>query len=101
MAKENRCIVANSVAAAVEYLLNNPGYFVLDLVECHPGYEGGRPWATLDVSPDAVFPMWPGVPPFRGDTSKRGQSGVWIGAMQSDRRHALTLVINRARKMSA
>lgn len=59
----------------------------------------GEPWARLDIKPTtdtarSIFPTGPtGV---RGDTRKRGQSGVMI---QGTDTAAILTVINRARKM--
>lgn len=61
----------------------------------------GRVWATFDVSPmtdtqRAIFPNHPGG--FRGDTNRRGQSGVMFRPGANDSR-ALATVVERARRM--
>ena len=61
--------------------------------------ENGTPWAHVEVSPmtntmRSAFPVDShGV---RGDTRKRGQSGVMFGKRDTD---ALILVLRRAQKM--
>ena len=67
--------------------------------------ERGNPWAVVDISPmtdsaRAIFPCYPDPDfgGFRGDTAKRGQSGVIVYSGR-DNSHALTTVIERARRM--
>ena len=63
--------------------------------------ENGAPWAHVEVRPltdtsRSAFPVCAeGV---RGDTRKRGQSGVIVGPGSSDR--ALRVVVERARRMA-
>lgn len=67
--------------------------------------EAGEPWATVTVSPmtntrRSVFPNYLDTTT-RGDTRKRGQSGVHYVAGSAESRHALVTVIERARRMRA
>ena len=62
--------------------------------------ENGHPWATVEVSPStnhqrSAFPT--SLSGVRGDTRKRGQSGVMFNA--SNARDVLPIVIERARRM--
>lgn len=62
--------------------------------------ENGRPWAMLDLSPAtdtqrSVFPL--DAAGVRGDTRRRSHAGVMFS--RSNARDALSLVIERARRM--
>lgn len=96
MARPGRALVAKSAAALSAYLLDpaNRDYYTLQVSES----EGAQPWATLDVAPDCIFPTYQDGT--RGDTSKQGQAGVWLGAtMPATRAHAVGVVVERARRM--
>lgn len=69
--------------------------------------EHGIPWATVTISPMtdttwAVFPCYLTMTA-QGDTRKRGQAGVvlYLNDIPTTRRHALSVVIERARRMAS
>lgn len=95
-------IEAKSIAALTREIAELPHGTYATVVAT----ESGAPWATLDISPmtdtrRAIFPNYPGA--FRGDTSKRGQSGVHYDTKhdtQATTRKAIETVVARAARMA-
>lgn len=91
-------IEAPSVAAAIHAVgsLNHETRAAITFTE------HGVPWATVSISPmtdtrRAAFPVYLETT-VTGDSRKRGQCGAHFNAAES--RHALRVVIERARKMA-
>ena len=101
MPTEPTAVPAASPAAFTRYLCELPPETRGDYVAT----ENGRPWARVSVAPHgsralSAFPV--GAAGERGDTTRRGQSGVVLSHFHgaaSERRHAAGVVAERARRM--
>lgn len=97
-------VSARTVAAAIKELRALEEFSGRRIYRLVDGVEGDA-WALLEVSHEgtgrfAVFPLLPGG--VRGDTAKRGQSGVRVAPTgMHTPEHTWQTVINRARRMFA